>query len=141
MEKMNEAVGMKNCFTVDGGGKWLVHPFNRKEFWKLIGCILLSVTYGKKGHKLWREIPKYSGKMAPTKIIRCVSGNTNLYKVCCAHYHHFLSMLAIELMFLLVLTSLFLLQVFCIYLTRYKEFRTFWPSESVDPLVKGTDNF
>ena len=27
MEKMNEAVGMKNCFTMDGGGKRLVPPF------------------------------------------------------------------------------------------------------------------
>ena len=68
MEKTNEAVGTKNRFTIDGGGKRLVCPFNRKYFWKRIGCILSAVTFGKKGHQLWSEIPKYSGKMAPTKL-------------------------------------------------------------------------
>ena len=33
------------------------------------------------------------------------------------------------------------LQVCGIYLTRFKEFRTFWPCSFVHPLVKGTDNF
>ena len=32
--KMNEAVGMKNRFTMDGGGKWLVRPFKSQELWK-----------------------------------------------------------------------------------------------------------
>ena len=27
------------------------------------------------------------------------------------------------------------------YLTRFKEFRKFWPSSLVDPSVNGTDNF
>ena len=30
IEKINEAVGMKNHFTVDEGGKRLVRPFKRK---------------------------------------------------------------------------------------------------------------
>ena len=33
------------------------------------------------------------------------------------------------------------LQVCYISLTRFKEFRTFWPSSFIDPPVKGTDNF
>ena len=33
------------------------------------------------------------------------------------------------------------LQVCGISLTRFKEFRTFWPCSFVDPLVKVTDNF
>ena len=33
------------------------------------------------------------------------------------------------------------LQVCGISLTRFKEFRTFWPCSFVDPLVKFTDNF
>ena len=45
---MNEAVGVNNCFTMDGGGKQLVHLFERKEFWKYIGWILSVVIYGKK---------------------------------------------------------------------------------------------
>ena len=59
MEKMNEAVCMKNRFKSNGGGKRLVRPFKRKELWKCIGCILLAVTYGNKGHKLWSEVPNY----------------------------------------------------------------------------------
>ena len=57
MEKMNEAVCMKNRVTKNGGGKRLVSPFKRQQFWKFIGFILLEVTYGKKGHKLWSELP------------------------------------------------------------------------------------
>ena len=87
--KINEVVGMKNRFTMDGGGKRLVRPFKSKYFWKFIGCILSEVAYGKKGHKLWSEIPKASCRMAPTKIRRYVSGNTDLYKIFCAHYRHF----------------------------------------------------
>ena len=86
---MNEAVGMKNCVTMDGGGKRLVRPFKRQEFWKCIGCILSAVKYGKKGHKLWSEIPKASSRMTTPKIRRYVRGNTDLYEVCCAHYCHF----------------------------------------------------
>ena len=80
MSKMNEAVGMKNRVTVYGQGKWIVHPFRSQDFWKCHGCVLSSVTYRRKGHKLWSEIPKYSGKMEATKIQRDVHGNTNFYK-------------------------------------------------------------
>ena len=38
-------------------------------------------------------------------------------------------------------TSLYPLHVCGISLTRFKEFRTFWPSSFVDLFVKGTDNF
>ena len=41
---------------MDGGWKHLVSPFRRKKFWKFICFVLLEVTYGKKGHKLWIEI-------------------------------------------------------------------------------------
>ena len=56
--KMNEAVCMKNRITLDGGGERQVQKFKRQEFCKCIGCILLAVTYGKKGRKLWSEVPK-----------------------------------------------------------------------------------
>ena len=39
-EKMNLAVGEKNCLDDSGGKKQLVCPFRRHEFWKCIGCIL-----------------------------------------------------------------------------------------------------
>ena len=48
MSKMNEAVGINNRVTMNGGGKRLVCPFKRKELWKCIGCILSAVTYGNK---------------------------------------------------------------------------------------------
>ena len=47
MAKMNEAVGMKNLFTSNGGGKLSVHPFKSQEFCKCIGCIISAVTYRK----------------------------------------------------------------------------------------------
>ena len=82
---MNEAVCMKNRFTSNGGGKRLVRPFKRQELWKCIGCILSAVTYGKKLHKLWSDIPKYFGEMNNLKLQIDVCGNTNLFKVCFAH--------------------------------------------------------
>ena len=62
------------------------------------------------------------------------------------------SMLAIELFYrtqpcsfhgyLFEYLPIFLhLQVCGISLTRFKEFRTFWPCSFVDPLIKGTNNF
>ena len=80
MAKMNEALGMNNRVTVDGGCKQIARPFRRQEFWKCIGCLISAVTYERKGHKLWSELPKYSGKISPTKIQRDVRGNTDLYK-------------------------------------------------------------
>ena len=61
MEKMNEAVCMKNRVTLNGGGKRQVKKFTRQEFWKCIGCFLLAVTNGKKGSKLWSELSKGFG--------------------------------------------------------------------------------
>ena len=68
MEKMNEVVCMKNRFTSNGGGKRLVRPFRRQEFWKCIDCILSEVTYGKKGHKIWSEVQKCFGKYENPKL-------------------------------------------------------------------------
>ena len=59
---MNEAVCMKNRVTLNGGGKRQVKKFKRQEFWKCIGCILLTVTYGKKVRKLWSEVTNVFGK-------------------------------------------------------------------------------
>ena len=87
--KKNEGVGMKIRFTMDGGGKRLVCPFKRQEFWKWIGCVLSAVTYGKKGHNISSEVPNLSCRMAPTRLQRDLHGNKDLYKVCCDHYCHF----------------------------------------------------
>ena len=88
MKKKNEAVCMKNRVTLNGGGKRQVKNFTRQEFWKFIGFILSSVTYGKKGCKLWSELSKGFGKYDNLTLRRDVRGTTNLYKVCCARYRH-----------------------------------------------------
>ena len=88
-EKINEEFGMKDLVTMNEGGKRVVCLFKMQEFWKCFGFILLAVTYGKKGHKLWSEIAKYFGNMENPNLRRDVYGNTNLFKVCCAYYRHF----------------------------------------------------
>ena len=89
MSKVIEAVGMKNHLVMSGGGKLIVRPFRRQEFCKCIGCVLLEVNYGKKGHNIWSEIPESFGNKASTKLRRDVRGNTDLYKVCCDLYQTF----------------------------------------------------
>ena len=86
---MNEAIGMKNLVTMNGGWERLVFRFKRQEFWKYISCIILAVTYGKKGKNICIEIPKYFGNVKKPKLRRDVIGNTNLYKVCCDIYRNF----------------------------------------------------
>ena len=49
MAKRNLAVGENNSLDIYGGNKHLFYPFRRGEFWKFIGCIILEVTYGKRG--------------------------------------------------------------------------------------------
>ena len=88
MEKMNEAVTMKNRVTLNGGGKRQVKKFTRQEFWKFIGCILSAVTFGKKGRNLWIEVSKGVGKHENQTLQRDVCGTTNLHKVCCALSSH-----------------------------------------------------
>ena len=105
MAKIYEAVSMRNYLTKTGGGKELVSPFRSQEFCKCTGCIVLEETYGKKGHKLWSEIPKTFGNKAPTKLQRYFRGSINLYQVCCDLYCPFLSVLAIELYDITLLCS------------------------------------
>ena len=77
MEKMNEAVCMKNCVTLNGGGKRQVKKFKRQEFWKYIGCILSSVTYGKKVRKIWSGVPKGFVQYENLTLRRDVRGTTD----------------------------------------------------------------
>ena len=58
MEKMNEAVTMKNRVTLNGGGKRQVKKFTRQEFWKCIGFILSAVTMGIKDATFGVKYPK-----------------------------------------------------------------------------------
>ena len=79
---------MKNCVTLNGGGKRQVKKFTRQEFWKCIGCILSAVTYGKKGRNLWSEVSKGVGKHDNLTLRRDFRGPADLYKVCCAPIRH-----------------------------------------------------
>ena len=51
--KMNQVVGDINSIYMLVGRKRPVCPFTRNEFCKFIGCIILEVTFGIKGHQLW----------------------------------------------------------------------------------------
>ena len=79
---------MTNLFVMDREGKRLGCTFKMQEFWKCIGCVLSAVNYGKKGNRIWSETQKSFCRMTPTKLGRYVRENTNLYKLCCDHYHH-----------------------------------------------------
>ena len=84
--KMNLAVGDKNPLDNSGGKKRLVIPFRRHEFCTCIGCILLEVTYGNKGHKLWGETQISIGKKVRAELHRYVRGKTDVMNVCCGMY-------------------------------------------------------
>ena len=83
---MNEMVGMKKRLMMYGGKKRFVFTFRRQEFWKFIGFVIWSVTYGRNGKNIWIEITKHIGKNPPTKLQRDVLGNTDLYNICCDIY-------------------------------------------------------
>ena len=99
MEKINEAVTMKNHVTLNGGGKRKVKKFTRQELWKCVGCILSAVTYGKKGGKLWSEVSKGVGNHENLTLRRDVRGTTDLQMVCCALIRYFFSMILTELFY------------------------------------------
>ena len=86
MVNINEVVGMKNCLDISGVRKRVVRPFRRQELWKYIGCIISALTYGKKGHKIWSEIPKSLGKNPRTKLRRNVFEKTYFNSLCCDLY-------------------------------------------------------
>ena len=93
MSKMNEVVDEHNRLDKCGGKRWLVWHFSNKEFWKYIGCIVLAVTYGKKGHIIWGETHTSDANKAWSPIDINVLGTTGLLKVCCDLYRYHYSSL------------------------------------------------
>ena len=81
MEKIKEAVCMKNHLAKNWGGTRLVRPFKRQEIWKCIVFILSAVTYVRTGHKLWIKVPKCFGRYENPKLRRDVCGNAVIYMV------------------------------------------------------------
>ena len=79
MKNMNKSFGMKNCLDISGRKKQLCCTFISQCLWKYVGCVLLAVTYGKKGKNIWRKTKKYFGKKERTKLHRYVRGNTYLF--------------------------------------------------------------
>ena len=77
MSKIDEDVSEINQYHKSAGKIQLVH-FSNNEFWKIIGCIILEVTYGKKGYGLWYiTTRKYLGK-AEGQSYKYACGNTDL---------------------------------------------------------------
>ena len=70
--KMNKAVGENNNLDNYGGRKRLVCHFIKTNFWKCIGCILLSVKYGIEIHQLRGKSKTSIGKKGKTTIKRYV---------------------------------------------------------------------
>ena len=69
---MYEAVGNVNKFEKQVGKKWVVWRFLKKEFWKCIGFIILSVNYGTKQFTLWERIMNLTTRrlnIKPKKIL------------------------------------------------------------------------
>ena len=83
---MNEVVGEKNCLDNSGGGRWLVNHFTKNEFYKCIGCILLGVTYGIKGHRIWGGIETSVLKKGQNPIHRDAIGKIDSIRVHCYIY-------------------------------------------------------
>ena len=54
--KTNQVVGEKNFPNKSVGMKWSVYNFTRNYLWKCIGCIILAVTDGIKGQRLWENL-------------------------------------------------------------------------------------
>ena len=67
---------MMRLVDKSGENKRLFCPFRSQEFWKCIGCIILTANYGNKGHTLWRETKIFVGKKAQTKLLIYVHVNT-----------------------------------------------------------------
>ena len=53
MEKMNLAVGMKNCFDISGVNKRLVHHFTRMCSRNVLVALYWQFTNGIKGTHIW----------------------------------------------------------------------------------------
>ena len=91
MSKMNQAVGEKNYLDKLVGGKCPVHHCTMSKFWKFIGCILLSVTFGVKEHHIWRKIDACVSKKIWdtlwTPLHRDFHGKTDILNVRCYLYH------------------------------------------------------
>ena len=54
--KMNESVCDQNLLQQESRKTWAIKFFPKNEPWKFIGCILLTVTYGKKGYRIWEKV-------------------------------------------------------------------------------------
>ena len=77
MARMNEAVGMKNHVTMDGGGKRIVRSFIRREFWKSIGLFYQQLPLGRKDTSFGGEYQKIFGKKSPIKLQGYICGNND----------------------------------------------------------------
>ena len=76
-KKVDEYNGRRG--TQENGRFWKLRRLSRNEFWKNIGCLLSSPTFGLGGSRLWEKHPKISGKNRKRSSIRL---KVDLYEFC-----------------------------------------------------------
>ena len=89
MANINEAVFMKNCVTMNGGGKWLVHPLKGKSSGNVLVVFYMQLPMVRKYTSFGVN---YQNILVSMKILNYeeMFVETPIYiKVCCAHYRHF----------------------------------------------------
>ena len=86
ISKMIEAVGKRICLNKLGGKTWLLWNFSKKGFWVCIGCILLAVNFGNKGHILWGKNHTSATNKEKNYNMHRWSQQADLLKVCCDIY-------------------------------------------------------
>ena len=68
--------------TPEGNGEETVSKnFSNNEFWKCIGCIISSVTFEMKWHKIWQDNPSRDSSNGTCLIYRDVRRKPDLLKV------------------------------------------------------------
>ena len=76
---INESVGERNNFENEAGKKQVVRRFSKKEFWKYIGCILLSVAYDNKGCMIYGKTRESDNGKVKGKKPKDILTRKNIY--------------------------------------------------------------
>ena len=85
---MNKVLHLQNSHNKEVGKRQSVRIFLKHELWLCIGCIILEVTYGKKGYSFGVKTHRNNAGEAAGQIDIDVCGKTYLLKVS-SHLYYF----------------------------------------------------